>query len=64
MCKKPVRRGKSLKSPYHLGDLVDVVVEEAGIGNDGVRGERLHTRAGRERGARLIEGDVAVVAHA
>lgn len=46
------------------GHLADVVVEEAGVGEDGVVGERLDPGAGREAGAGLVEGDVAVLADA
>ena len=43
-----------------LGHLVDVVVEEAAVGNDGVGGEGLDTGLAGERRAGLVEGDVAV----
>lgn len=49
---------------YHLGNLVDIIVEEAGIGNDSIRRERLDACARGQRAARLVEGQVPVIAHA
>lgn len=46
------------------GHLVDVVAEEARVGEDGVVGERLDAGAGGERRPGLVEGDVAVLADA
>ena len=43
-----------------LGHLVHIVVEEAGVGDDGVRGQRLLARAAAQGRARLVEGDVPV----
>ena len=43
-----------------LGDLVDIIVEKAGVGDDGVVSKGLHSCATCERGAWLVEGDVAV----
>lgn len=43
-----------------FGDFVDIIVEEAGIGDDGVVSQRFHSCATCERGAWFVEGDVAV----
>lgn len=48
----------------HARHLVNVAVEEARVGQDGVVGERLDARAAGERRAGLVEGDVAVLADA
>ncbi len=48
----------------HARDLVQVVVEEARVREDGVIGKRLDTGARRQAGAGLVEGDVPVLADA
>lgn len=47
-----------------LGYEVDVVLEEARVGDDGVLGEGLHAGLRCQRRARLVEGDVSVGAYA
>ena len=47
-----------------LGDLVDVVVKETTVGDDGIGGEGLLTGAARQTGAGLVEGDMSVGANA
>lgn len=46
-----------------LGHEVDVALEEAGVGDDGVGGEGLDAGTRRERGAGLVEGDMSVGTH-
>lgn len=48
----------------HLGHLLEVVVEESTVGEDGVVGQGLDTGARRQRGAGLIEGDMSIGANA
>lgn len=48
----------------HAGHLVDVVVKEARVGEDGVVGQRLDAGAAGQAGAGLVEGNVAVLADA
>lgn len=48
----------------HARHLADVVVKEARVGQDGVVGKRLDTRAAGQAGAGLVEGNVAVLADA
>ena len=48
----------------HARNLVQVVVEEARVREDGVIGKRLDTGARSQAGARLVEGDVSVLADA
>lgn len=43
-----------------VGDLGDVVIEEASVGDDGVVGEGLDTGAGVEGGAGFVEGNVTI----
>lgn len=44
----------------HFGDLVDVVVEESRIGQDGVVGQRLHSGAALQARSRLVESDMSI----
>lgn len=43
-----------------VGDLGDIVVKEASVGDNGVVGESLDTGAGVEGGAGLVEGNVTI----
>lgn len=64
-----VQDGSILKKKKHLrntdgqgqvGDLGDIVVKEAGVGDDGVVGKGLDTSAGVEGRAGLVEGNVTI----
>ena len=46
-----------------LGHLVDVILEETGVGNDGVGSQGLLTGTAGEAGTRLVEGNVAIRAN-
>ena len=59
-----LKNGLNADGEGHLGDLLEVVAEEAAVGEDGVIGERLDAGARGEAGAGLVEGDVAVLADA
>lgn len=59
-----LQHGLHTDGQRHLGDLFQVVSEEARVGDDGVVGQGLDTGARGKRGARLVEGDVAVLANA
>lgn len=48
----------------HFWDLVQVVIEEAAVGEDGAICKGLDTSTGRQAGAGFVEGDVAVLTHA
>ncbi len=59
-----VHHGGDADGESSLGDFVYIVVEEAAVRDDGVRGEGLLPGAALEAGAGLVEGDVAVGADA
>lgn len=55
--------GLDTDSQGHAGHLADVVVKEAGVGQDGVIGKSLDTGTAGQAGAGLVEGNVAVLAN-
>lgn len=48
----------------HLGHLVQVVFEETAVGKDGAISQSLDAGPGGQAGAWLVEGNVAILAHA
>lgn len=59
-----VHNGAYAHGESSLGHEVDIAVEEAGVGDDGVLREGLHAGAGCERGAGFVESDVTVGTYA
>ena len=59
-----VQNGAHTHSQRRLRHFVDVVIEEAAVRDHRVVRQRLHARSRAQRGARLVEGDVAIGADA
>ena len=55
-----IHHGSDSDCQSRLGHLIDVVIEEATVGDDGVRGEALYASAALQRAEGLVECDVSV----
>lgn len=56
-----LENGLNTDSQSHAGDLVDVVVEEARVGENGVVRESLDTGSAGQAGSGFVEGNVAIL---
>lgn len=59
-----LKNGLDANSESHLGHFVNIAVEETRVGKDGVVGKCLDTSAAGKTGARLVEGNVAILTNA